>query len=171
MTRSPPKRLLSKRRLLQHPISSYVLCNTELCAWQPFYKYTECSIVTISYRPQMGKLCSSAIFLFPFLFSFNNCFCLYFLYIQLTSCRSMSRFKVSHHALLLLLLYYWVTIRPFLQDAALPGFLHCLKYPGLHCAGRSLCDIQDSYREQSRRLLMLTNCSRAYLSGVFFISA
>ncbi len=34
-------------------------------------------------------------------------------------------------------------------------------------AGRSLCDIHESYREQSRWLLMLSNLSRAYL-GVFF---
>ncbi len=59
---------------------------------------------------------------------------------------------------------------PFLRDASLPGFPYCLKYPGfgcLHCAGRSLCDIHESYREQSRRLLMLSNRSGAYL-GVFF---
>ncbi len=59
---------------------------------------------------------------------------------------------------------------PFLRDTSLPGFLYCLKYPGfgcLHCAGRSLCVIHESYREQSRRLLMLLNRSRAYF-GVFF---
>ncbi len=49
----------------------------------------------------------------------------------------------------------------------MPGFLYCIKYPGfdcLHCAGKSICEL---YREQSRLLLMLSNCSRAYF-GVFF---
>ncbi len=63
---------------------------------------------------------------------------------------------------------------PFLRDASLPGFLYCLKYPGfgcLHCAGWSLRDIHEiCYREQCRRLLMLSNRSHAYL-GVFLIGA
>ncbi len=44
-------------------------------------------------------------------------------------------------------------IRAIFTGTSLPGFLYCLKYPGfgcLHCAGRSLCDIHESYREQSQ---------------------
>ncbi len=52
----------------------------------------------------------------------------------------------------------------------MPGFLYRLKYPGfgcLHSAGRSLCDIHESYSEQIRRSL----CFQIALAPTFFIGA
>ncbi len=67
-----------------------------------------------------------------------------------------------------------MTIRAIFTGRVLARISILPKYPGfgcLHCAGWSLCDIHEiCYREQCRRLLMLSNRSHAYL-GVFLIGA